>query len=99
MNAAPAEGVVRMSNLNVHGLAGYPVLDRTGAHVGTVIAVDANPKGQARWIHVDLDQGGQARLASFRAWLDARQKVVSVQLDEDLILDRAPDAGVSSLST
>ena len=82
------EGPVRMSALKVSGIAGYQVLDLSGARVGEVAHVERDAQGHTRWLNIDLDAGGQARVASFRADLDARQKLVSLRLSEDLLIAR-----------
>jgi hypothetical protein len=98
MAMAPPEGPVRMSNLKVDGLSGFDVIDVSGVHVGEVISVDADRRGHARWINVALDQGGEVKLASFRAWLDAGERRIALQLPEDIVLRRAETDALNSLS-
>jgi hypothetical protein len=83
------DGPVRMSGLFVSGLAGYEVHDSTGETVGKVIRVDADHDGRARYVHVALDEGGEATVASFRATLDAHAQVIAVKLADDLLEARA----------
>lgn len=103
MVTAPPEGPLRMSNMKIAeaasgGLAGFQVLDEKGARVGEVMGVTSNEDGQARWLRVELDAGGEVTLASFRAWLDARKQTVTLQLPEDLVIRRAAPETLSSLS-
>lgn len=90
----PPDHPVRMSGLRVEGLAGHEVIDRTGAKVGEVVEVETDRKGRTRWIDISLDDGGEARVASFRAFLDARNQRLVLTLSEDLLIARAdaPDA-------
>ena len=94
------DGSVRMSGLKVSGIAGYEVLDLAGARVGEITTIETDSQGRTRWLNINLDAGGEARVASFRADLDARQKLVSLRLSEDLLIARAGAASepVSSLS-
>ena len=98
MQNAPSELPVRMSNLEVQGLGGFAVIDSAGLHIGQVINVDADRRGHARWVRVALNQGGEAHVASFRAWLDASERTISIQLPEDIVLRRAEAAALKSLS-
>jgi hypothetical protein len=98
MSLAPPDHPVRMSGLRIEGLAGVAVLDRAGAKVGETIAVLADGNGQARWVDIALDAGGEARVASFRAFFDAGRRQISVSLSEDLLVSRA-DAGTILPST
>jgi hypothetical protein len=98
MAIGPPELPVRMSNLEVQGLGGFAVIDSAGLHIGQVINVDADRRGHARWVRVALNQGGEAKVASFRAWLDASERTVSVQLPEDIVLRRAEAEMLNSLS-
>jgi hypothetical protein len=98
MAVAPPDGPVRMSNLKVSGLGGFEVVDTVGVHVGKVISVETDRRGHARWINVALKQGGEARLASFRGWLDAGERTVALQLPEDIVLRRAEADALNSLS-
>ena len=103
MAMAPPEGPVRMSNLKVSGLqassmGGFDVIDVSGVHLGEVISVDADRRGHARWVNVALDQGGEVKLASFRAWLDAGERKIALQLPEDIVLRRAETDALNSLS-
>lgn len=93
-----ADGPVRMANLKLTSIAGYDVLDSTGTRVGEITLVERDEQGRARWLRIDLDAGGEARVASFRADLDARQKLVSLRLSEDLLIARA-DAAAAALSS
>jgi len=83
------DGPVRMSALKVSDLSGYEVLDRTGARVGEISHIETDRDGRTRWLNIGLDAGGEARVASFRADLDAGQKLVSLRLSEDLLIARA----------
>ena len=98
MAMAPADGPVRMSNLKVSGLDGFEVIDVSGVHVGQVISVDTDRRGHARWVNVALDQGGEVKLASFRAWLDASERQIALQLPEDIVLRRAEADALNSPS-
>ena len=93
------EDPVRMSSLKIANIAGYEVLDLAGVRVGEITAVETDAQGRTRWLNIDLD-AGEARVASFRADLDARQKLVNLRLSEDLLITRADAASepVSSLS-
>lgn len=83
------DGPVRMSGLKVSGLSGYEVLDSVGARVGEVIRVDADYKGRTRYVRVALDQGGEVRMAAFRAYLDKPNRQVEMILPADLIIAEA----------
>jgi hypothetical protein len=98
MAMAPPDGPVRMSNLKVSGLAGFDVVDSGGVHVGEVISVDTDRRGLARWVNIALDHGGEAKLASFRAWLDAGKRKIALQLPEDIVLRYAEASVVNSPS-
>ena len=89
-----------MSSLKIANIAGYEVLDLAGVRVGEITAVETDAQGRTRWLNIDLDAGGEARVASFRADLDARQKLVNLRLSEDLLITRADAASepVSPLS-
>lgn len=93
MSMAPPEGPVRMSATLISELPGYQVEDRTGERVGKIVGVDINAEGRTRWLHIALDAGGEAKVASFRAWVDASRKTVALLLSEDLLISRA-DAAV-----
>lgn len=93
------EGPVRMSALKVSGIAGYEVLDLSGLRVGEIAHVERDAQGHTRWLNIDLDAGGQARVASFRADLDAQQKLVSLRLSEDLLIARADAGGIPAVSS
>jgi hypothetical protein len=90
------DGPVRMSAMKVSNLYGYEVLDSTGARVGEIAAVETDDQGRTRWLRIGLDTGGVARVASFRADLDASHKLVSVRLSEDLLMQRAEAASSPS---
>ena len=45
--------------------------------------------GRTRWLDIALDSGGEARVASFRAFLDAPRHVIALSLSEDLLVSRA----------
>jgi sporulation protein YlmC with PRC-barrel domain len=98
MAMAPPDGPLRMSNLRISGLAGFDVVDSNGGHVGEVISVDTDRRGHARWLTIALEQGGEVRLASFRAWLDAGERQIALQLPEDIVLRRAEADALNSLS-
>jgi hypothetical protein len=78
-----------MSALKVAGLAGYEVQDWAGLRVGTIAGIERDAQGRTRWLRVELDGGGEARVASFRADLDVAQKTVSLRLSQDLLIARA----------
>lgn len=90
------EGPVRMSAMKVANLSGYAVLDAAGARVGKIAAVETDDQGRTRWIRIGLNAGGVARVASFRADLDAPRRLVSVRLSEDLLIQRAEAASLPS---
>lgn len=89
MTMGGPEGPFRMSATRVTDIVGYEVQDRTGQRVGEIALVETDDQGRTRWLRVGLDAGGEARVASFRADLDARQKLVSLRLSEDLLIARA----------
>lgn len=97
------DGPVRMSGLKVSNLSGYEVLDATGARVGQIANIEVDGNGHTRWLNIGLDAGGEARVASFRADLDARQKLVSLRLSEDLLIARAdvqtPAVAIAAISS
>ncbi|HVY88653.1 MAG TPA: PRC-barrel domain-containing protein [Hyphomonadaceae bacterium] len=88
------DGPVRLSTLTLSGLAGYPVSDAAGDVVGKVIHVDADKDGRARYVRIALNEGGQARIASFRAMLDSRARIIAVRLPDDLIEARSTSPSV-----
>ena len=92
MVMAPADHPGRMSGLRVEGLAGVDVIDRSGLKVGEIIKVEADSHGNTRWLDVALDAGGEARVASFRAYFDAPRREISLLLSEDLLIARADAA-------
>ena len=98
MSAPPFQDPVRMSNLKVQGLAGFEALDVDGVRIGEVMHIDTDNRGRARWLHVDLDTGGEVRLASFRATLHARHETIVLQLPEDIIVRQAKPESLSELS-
>ena len=67
--------------------------------VGEVAHVERDAQGRTRWLNIDLDAGGQARVASFRADLDARQKLVSLRLSEDLLIARADASAIAAINS
>lgn len=89
MAMGPPDHPVRMSDLRVEGLASSPVVDPTGAAVGKIIDVQTDRDGRARWLDIALDAGGEARVASFRAFLDAPHHRIALTLPEDLLIARA----------
>lgn len=98
--AMPAsDAPVRMANLKVSDIAGYDVHDRTGLRVGAIIDVETDMEGRTRWLVVDLDAGGEARVASFRADLDAKHQRVDLRLSEDLLIARADAAAAEAVSS
>ncbi len=103
MAMAPADGAMRMSNLKVShfvsDVGGFDLLDSSGDHIGKAISVDTDRPGLARSINVALDNGGEVKLASFRAWLDARKQTIALQLPEDIVQRRAEAEDLRSLST
>lgn len=97
MTIGSSDAPVRMSGLKVSDLAGYAVFDRAGTRVGEISRIETDADGRTRWLNIGLDAGGEARVASFRADLDARQKLVSLRLSEDLLIARA-DAPASEMA-
>jgi hypothetical protein len=89
MAMAAPDHPVRMSGLRVEGLAGHTVIDLGGLKVGKIIKVEADSNGRTRWLDIALDSGGEARVASFRAFFDAPRQVIAVSLSEDLLISRA----------
>src|SRR5690349_15226538 len=89
MSMAPPEGPVRMSALRVEGLSGLPVRASEGQAVGHIVSVTADDEGRTRYLRIALDDGGEATVASFRAWLDADGQGIALMLPEDLLLARA----------
>jgi len=89
MALAPPDRPVRMSGLRVDGLAGHLVVDPAGVKVGKIIRIEADSHGRTRWLDIALDSGGEARVASFRAFLDAPRHVIALSLSEDLLVSRA----------
>jgi hypothetical protein len=91
-----------MSNLKVGELVrsidGFDVIDSAGVRVGETISVETDRRGLARWINVALDAGGEVKLASFRAWLDARGQTIALELPEDLVQRRAEMEAQSTFS-
>ena len=98
MTMGRAEGPFRMSATKVTDIVGYEVQDRAGLRMGEIAMVETDDQGRTRWLRIDLDAGGEARVASFRADLDAKQKLVSLRLTEDLLIARA-DAADEILSS
>jgi hypothetical protein len=98
MAAAPPNEPVRMSGLKVDGLAGFAVIDLGGSSVGHIVRVEADSHGRTRWLDIALDAGGEARVASFRAYLDAPRREIALTLSEDLLVSRA-DMAAASLAT
>ncbi len=86
-----------MSALKASGIAGYEVLEVTGLRVGEIAHVETDGQGHTGWLGVALDAGGEARVASFRADLDAKQKPVSLGFSEDLLIARADVAASERL--
>jgi hypothetical protein len=102
MTMGGPDDAFRMSATRITEIVGYAVQDRTGLRVGEIARVETDDQGRTRWLFIELDAGGKARVASFRADLDAQQKLVSLRLSEDLLIARADaNAGemVSSPST
>lgn len=99
MVAGAPDGPVRMSGLKVSSLAGYDVRDAAGLRVGEIATIETDGQGRTRWLNIALDAGGNARVASFRADLDARQKMISLRLSEDLLIARADAAAAAPVSS
>jgi len=97
MAMAAPDHPVRMSGLRVEGLAGHTVIDLGGLKVGEIIKVEADNLGRTRWLDIALDSGGEARVASFRAFLDAPRHVIAVSLSEDLLISRADAAADTAI--
>jgi hypothetical protein len=93
------DGPVRMSGLKVSDLPGYDVIDMTGVRVGRISHVETDGNGHTRWLNIGLDAGGEARVASFRADLDAHRKLVSLRLSEDLLIARADAPAIQAISS
>jgi|SRR6185503_18938603 len=89
MSMAPPDSPVRMSALRVEGLSGLPVRASEGKAVGRVVTVTVDSEGRTRYLRIALDEGGEATVASFRAWLDADGQGIALMLPEDLLLARA----------
>ncbi len=85
-----------MSAMKVADLSGYAVLDATGARVGAIASVETDDQGRTRWLEISLDAGGVARIAPFRADLDAGRRLVSVRLSADLLVQRAEAVSLPS---
>lgn len=83
---------IRMSAARITNLDGYSVSDSRGIHVGEIASVETDDQGRTRWLNIRLNEGGAARVASFRADLDASRRLVSVRLSEDLLQLRAAQA-------
>jgi hypothetical protein len=88
MPPPPSDGPVRMSGLHVSGLADYPVEDSYGALVGKVVNVETDHDGRTRYVVIALNAGGEARVASFRAFLDQRTHLIAVSLPQDTLATR-----------
>ncbi|MBK8839836.1 MAG: hypothetical protein IPO30_14330 [Hyphomonadaceae bacterium] len=99
MAMAGPDGAARMSGLKVSDIAGYDVLDASGLRVGEIARIETDGQGRTRWLNITLDAGGNARVASFRANLDAKQKLVSLRLSEDLLIARADAAALQPVSS
>ncbi|RYG38192.1 MAG: PRC-barrel domain containing protein [Burkholderiales bacterium] len=99
MTMGGPDGPVRMSGLKVSDLSGYEVIDMSGARVGHVSRIETDGDGRTRWLNIGLDAGGEARVASFRADLDAHQKLVSLRLSEDLLIARAETPAIQAISS
>ncbi len=99
MAMAGPDGAVRMSGLKVSDIAGYDVLDASGLRVGEIARIETDAQGRTRWLNITLDAGGNARVAAFRANLDAKQKLVSLRLSEDLLIARAGAAALQPVSS
>ena len=78
-----------MSAIWIANLEGYGVSDSRGVHVGQIASVETDDQGRTRWLNIFLNEGVVARLASFRADLDATRRLVSIRLSEDLLQLRA----------
>ena len=78
----------RMSSMNAVQTEGYPVFDRFGDRVGRIASV-VNVEGRTLWLNVALEDGGMAKVASFRGFLDARNKEVGLVLTRDSLEERA----------
>ena len=87
---------VRMSALRLEGLAGLPVRASEGGAIGRIIRVTADSEGRTRYLRIALNDGGEATVASFRAWLDADRQGIGLMLPEDLLLSRAEATAAST---
>ena len=85
-------GPVRMSATRIAALDGYSVSDWNGVPVGEIASIETDEQGRTRWLNIRLNEGGAARVASFRADLDASHRNVSIRLPEGLLLARATRA-------
>lgn len=81
---------VRLSGMNAEKTVGYPVFDRYGDSVGHVASVE-NVDGHTMWVNVALPDGAIAKVASFRGFVDARNKEVGLILTKDAMDQRAVD--------
>lgn len=79
----------RMSATRITNLDDYSVSDWNGVPIGKIASVETDDQGRTRWLNINLYEGGVARVASFRADLDAGRRTVSVRLPQSLLLARA----------
>jgi hypothetical protein len=79
----------RMSELRLHGSAGYTVLDSQKERVGEVTKIDADRIGRTRYLHISLDAGGEVKVAAFRAFFNAHKREVELMLSQDILSARA----------
>ena len=79
----------RMSELRLHNLSGYVVLDSEKERVGHVIGVAAGPSGRTRYLHISLNAGGEVKVAAFRAYFNARKREIELMLSQDILFARA----------
>ena len=90
MAMGPPLDPVRMSSMNAEKTTGYAVFDRYGDRIGRIESVN-NVNGRTVWLNVALEEGGVAKVASYRGFLDAPKKEIALVLTRDLVSQRAID--------
>jgi hypothetical protein len=89
MAQALPEWPARMSGLKIDGLTGYAVMDNAGRPVGSVVEAQTDHKGRTRYVSILLEDGRETRVASFQAYVDPRDRQVTLELPRDIVLMRA----------